>query len=62
MWNEILVAGALMLVLEGLLPFLNPKQFKQTMLKAAEMNERELRWGGLISMILGAFLVYLLKN
>jgi len=62
MWNEILVAGALMLVLEGLLPFLNPKQFKQTMLKAAQMNERELRWGGLISMILGAFLVYLLKN
>ncbi len=62
MWNEILVAGALMLVLEGLLPFLNPKQFKQTMLKAAEMNERELRWGGLISMVLGAFLVYLLKN
>ncbi|MBE9525805.1 MAG: DUF2065 domain-containing protein [Proteobacteria bacterium] len=62
MWNEILVAGALMLVLEGLLPFLNPKQFKQTMLKAAQMNERELRWGGLISMVLGAFLVYLLKN
>ena len=62
MWNEILVAGALMLVLEGLLPFLNPKQFKQTMLKAAEMNEQQLRWSGLISMILGAFLVYLLKN
>jgi len=34
MWHEILIAGALMLVLEGLLPILNPKMFKQMMLSA----------------------------
>ena len=62
MWNEILVAGALVLVLEGLLPFLSPKRFQQMMLKASQMNEQELRWSGLISMIFGAFLVYFLKN
>ena len=62
MWNEILIAGALMLVLEGLLPFLSPKQFKQMMLRASQMSEQELRWSGLISMVLGAFLVYLFKN
>ena len=62
MWNEILVAGALMLVLEGLLPILSPKSFKQMMQRAAEMSERELRWSGLVSMIFGAVLIYVLKN
>jgi len=62
MWNEILIAGALMLVLEGILPILSPKQFKQMMLRASEMSEQELRWSGLFSMILGAVLVYILKN
>lgn len=62
MWNEILIAGALMLVLEGILPILNPKLFKQMMLRAAEMNEQELRWSGLVSMIFGAVLIYVFKN
>ncbi|MCU7834349.1 MAG: DUF2065 domain-containing protein [gamma proteobacterium symbiont of Taylorina sp.] len=62
MWNEILIAGALMLVLEGILPILSPKQFKQMMHRASEMSEQELRWSGLFSMILGAILVYILKN
>ena len=62
MWNEILVAGALMLVLEGLLPILSPKSFKQMMQRAAEMSEQELRWSGLVSMIFGAVLIYVLKN
>ncbi len=62
MWNEILIAGALMLVLEGILPILNPKLFKQMMLRAAEMSEQELRWSGLVSMIFGAVLVYVFKN
>lgn len=62
MWNEILIAGALMLVLEGILPILNPKLFKQMMLRAAEMSEQELRWSGLVSMIFGAVLIYVFKN
>jgi len=62
MWNEILIAGALMLVLEGILPILSPKQFKEMMLKASEMSDQELRWSGLASMILGAILIYFLKN
>lgn len=62
MWNELLIAGALMLVIEGLLPILNPKLFKQIMFEASQMNEQQLRWSGIISMIIGAIAVYLLKN
>ena len=62
MWHDILVAGALMLVLEGILPILNPKMFKQVMLTASQMDEKQVRWTGLISMALGALLIYWLKN
>lgn len=62
MWHEILIAGALMLVLEGLLPILNPKLFKQMMYTASQMDEQQLRVTGLISMVIGAVIIYLLKN
>ena len=62
MWHEILIAGALMLVLEGLLPILNPKLFKQMMYSASQMNEQQLRWTGIISMVIGAAAIYFLKH
>jgi len=62
MWHEILIAGALMLVLEGLLPILSPKLFKQMMFSASQMDEQQLRWTGIISMIVGAAAIYLLKH
>lgn len=62
MWHEILIAGALMLVLEGLLPILNPKLFKQMMFSASQMSEQQLRWTGLISMVIGAVIIYVLKH
>lgn len=62
MWNEILIAGALMLVLEGILPILNPKSFKQMMFNASQMSEQQLRWTGIISMVIGAIAIYVLKH
>ena len=62
MWHELLIAGALMLVLEGLLPILNPRLFKKMMLSASQMSEQQLRWTGLISMIIGAMIIYVLKQ
>lgn len=62
MWHEILVAGALMLVLEGLLPILNPKMFKQMMLSVSEMTDQQLRLTGIISMVIGAIAIYVLKH
>ncbi|MCK5696930.1 MAG: DUF2065 family protein [Gammaproteobacteria bacterium] len=62
MWNELLIAGALMLVLEGLLPILNPKLFKKMMFDASQVDEKTLRWGGMVTMIIGAIAIYMLKN
>jgi len=52
----------LVLVIEGLMPSLNPKAFKQTMSTIRELDERTLRVFGLISMTIGAVIVYLLTQ
>ena len=59
MWHELFVALALLLVVEGLFPFLNPEGFRRTLQTMANMNEQALRAGGLVSMLLGVVLLYL---
>ena len=58
MWDSLWIALGLVLVIEGLLPSLNPKAFEQTMSTIREMDEGTLRVMGLISMSIGAAVVY----
>jgi len=58
MWHDLLLALALLLVLEGLLPFLNPAGFKQAMLMISQMSGKQLRISGFVSMMLGVLLMY----
>lgn len=62
MWHDLLVAIALVLVIEGVLPFLSPRVVRQLLLQMAEMDERALRFSGLASMILGVVLLYVLRG
>ncbi len=61
MWNELLAAFGLMLVLEGILPFLNPHALRQTLLQITQFEDRVLRFGGLISMMVGLLVLYFLR-
>jgi len=61
-WQDLLVAAALVLVWEGLLPALNPNMFRQLMSSISGMDDKKLRVMGLTSMIFGAVLVYLIKQ
>ena len=61
MWNDLFVALALVLVIEGILPFLNPSAMRELQRKMAEMDDRSLRIAGLSSMLVGLVLVYLLR-
>ena len=61
MWNEILVALALVMVIEGLLPFLNPDAMRRAWISMAAMDNRSLRATGFISMLIGVFLLYLVR-
>jgi uncharacterized protein YjeT (DUF2065 family) len=48
-------------VIEGIMPFLNPKRFKRTLLTAARFDDRTLRFGGLVFMVVGVGLLYLVR-
>ncbi|MEY3220248.1 MAG: hypothetical protein RIT27_1605 [Pseudomonadota bacterium] len=56
--NDLWAAVALVMVMEGVMPFLNPSFSRQTMLKFAEMDDSALRIVGLISMLMGLGLLY----
>jgi len=55
-------AFALYLVLEGILPFLNPTVAQRVMAKLAATDAAHLRWGGLISMLSGIALLWVVRN
>ena len=58
MWNDLWAAVALMMVLEGILPFLSPRTMRQVLLTAAQMDDRSLRLTGIVSMFVGLGLLY----
>jgi uncharacterized protein len=61
-WSDLLAAFALYLVLEGILPFLNPQAMKRIMESFSQLADRQLRLWGLISMTAGIVLLYLVRS
>jgi uncharacterized protein YjeT (DUF2065 family) len=61
MWNELLVAIALVLVFEGIIPFLAPEKFRQALAQLVQMPDQALRMIGLASMTLGIVFLYILR-
>lgn len=53
MFESLWLALALLLVLEGILPFANPKRFRESLQTIANMSDQHLRWIGLASMLVG---------
>jgi uncharacterized protein YjeT (DUF2065 family) len=60
MWEELGKAFCLMLVFEGIIPFLYPQRWRKLVVSLALVNDRQLRIMGLLSMLLGAGLLYLI--
>ncbi len=58
MWNDFLVAVALLLVIEGILPFMNPRALRNTLQQMIKLDDRTLRLIGLGSMLVGVALLY----
>lgn len=56
--HSLWVATALMLVIEGVMPFLSPNVFKRALLQMAAMPDRQVRLIGFFSMIAGLLLLY----
>ena len=57
-WSDLLAALALVFVIEGMLPFLNPQSLRRMLVTVAQLDDRTLRITGLVSMVCGLLLLY----
>lgn len=61
MWSDLGAALALVLIVEGLMPFLSPAAFRRTMTQVTQMPDRQLRTIGFVSMLAGVGVLYLVR-
>jgi uncharacterized protein YjeT (DUF2065 family) len=61
MWNDLLIALSLVMVIEGIVPFLSPGAMRKMVRMVGEMDDHSLRIAGLISMLLGILMLYLVN-
>ena len=57
MGKYLLTASALMLIIEGLLPFLAPGLWRETFRRITELSDGQVRFVGLTSMLCGVLLL-----
>jgi uncharacterized protein len=62
MWVELASALALVMVIEGLLPTLSPALYRRAMVAIGQMDDRTIRRTGLVSMVIGAIIIYLIRQ
>ncbi len=56
-----LIGLALMLVIEGIVPFILPRLWRDTFRKLVQLSDGQLRFIGMSSMLLGLVLLYLVN-
>lgn len=59
--SNLLLAFALMLVIEGLLPFAAPRIWRDAFRRAIELSDGQLRFVGLTSIVIGLALLLLFR-
>ena len=60
-WDDLLAALALVLVFEGIVPFLNPQSLRKMLVMVAQLDDRTLRVTGLVSMLCGVLMLYMVR-
>jgi uncharacterized protein YjeT (DUF2065 family) len=58
MWNDLLVALALVLIIEGMMPFLSPARMRETLRLLCQFDDSSLRLLGFLSMLSGVLMLY----
>ena len=60
-WSDLLAALALVLVIEGMVPFLNPQSLRRMLETMSQLDDRTLRIAGLVSMLCGVVMLYIVR-
>jgi uncharacterized protein len=61
-WTDLLSAIALLMVLEGLMPFANPSGLRRAMATLAQQPDERLRIAGLVSIVAGLVLLWFVRS
>lgn len=61
MWTDLLTVLALVFILEGIMPFINPEGMRKMFLLAVQLNNSTLRFIGISSMLLGLVILYIVR-
>ena len=59
--TDLLAALGLLLVFEGIVPFLHPRGVKRAFARLLEVHDRELRFAGLGSMLVGVIILFIVR-
>ena len=59
--QDLLTAIALMLIIEGILPFVSPRNLRRALFSIVQQNDKSLRLTGLGTMLAGVVLLYLIR-
>lgn len=62
MWTWLFSALALMLIIEGLLPFISPGAWRRVFEQALKMQDGQIRFIGLTSILAGVVLLLILSS
>jgi uncharacterized protein YjeT (DUF2065 family) len=62
MWDGILAVLALVLIVEGLLPFASPGAWRKTFERVLQLSDGQLRFMGLCSLLAGLLLLWLVRG
>lgn len=60
-WYELAIAFCLVLIIEGILPFLYPDRWRNMVEQLSQVNDNALRIIGLLSMLAGVLGLYLIR-
>ena len=60
-WTDLLAAIALVLVIEGMVPFINPQSLRRMLETVSQLDDRTLRITGLVSMLVGVVMLYVVR-
>jgi len=61
MWQDILTAVSLFLIIEGMVPFIGPDFYRQAVVRIAQMDDNGLRLTGLTVASVGLILLFVVR-
>ena len=61
-WTDLFAALAIVCIIEGVTPFINPSGMKRLLSRFASLEDRDMRIAGFISMAVGLTILFLVRS